>query len=587
MSGLIQSPAPQSVPSGVGDWKRLAVGVRADASAPPANPLFAALASLFPVEFQPCTNGGGNDFDALVVIGQDPEEIRSAAATGLPVFAVPAPASGSASTQSARFCLEDSPILSACWRGHCFQEPQSIEPAPLPASAGDTVLASQNGAPIWVQRTIEGTPITLAALPLPLFAPGDHLHEYLQSDNLLQLLPLLQFLRNLTAGSDWQSPPTPACLVVDDPNFYAMSYGHLDFRKLAASAEQQGFHASIATVPLDSWWISSQVSELFRAHAPRLSVLIHGNDHVRHELAHSASDAENLSLLAEALRRFQRLEQQPGVEVCRVMECPHGALSVNMLEPMAKLGYEAVVASIAHLLRYNPGTEFPASLGAEPTLLMKNAVPVIPRIRTVPGWQTGVRLAAFMRQPVILATHHWDFAGQRGLPEDFVGIVNSLRGVQWTTPAGAVRACYQFRQTGDLLHLKLGSRMVDVPVPPGAGRVMIYRPWLRGEAESEQLVVQGGDNELFRANSPEEVIGPIPLQESTTLRVASSLLNSVDCHSVPHPRFRYWPFLRKCMVEFRDRTRLPIHRESCPNGISNKPASRRPLSPESRQGSSC
>jgi hypothetical protein len=451
-------------------------------------------------------------------------------------------------------------------RGHRFKEQEFVPAITLSAIDGDDVLASQDGKPVWLRRRMERSDVTIVTWALPCFGREDHIHEHFQPGKFLNLLPLLQFLRNLTCRRDWQSPPTTACLLVDDPSLHSKTYGYLDFRRLAADAREQRFYVSIATVPLDCWWISRKVTEVFRENAPRVSILLHGNNHTREELARATSDQESLALLAEALRRFQRLQQQPGIEVCRVMECPHGSLSVAMLEPMARLGYEAAFATTAHLLRCNRSTTFPSSLGADRTLLAKNAVPLIPRIRAESGWQTEVRLAAFLRQPLILATHHWDFSKQSGVPYDFARLVNSLPGVHWTSPTGVARACYQFRQVGDVLHLKLGSRSVDVPIPHAVQRVMIHRPWLNG-AESELLVVSADGAELYRATSSNDVVGPISLQEGAVLRVSSSVLNPAHYISVPSPRLRYWPLARRLMTEVRDHSRLRVHLPG-PNGTT-------------------
>lgn len=551
--------------------RQFTIGVSGEALAPYANPLFSALASLFPVEFRPWTQASCNGFDALIVSGQYPGEIHCAAATRLPVFAAPTPLSTPAATRSTEFQLEQSSSLHACFRGYRFSEQECIPAAPLPASAGDEVLASQDGKPIWLQRHINGAKVTLVTWPLPYFGPGEHIHENFQSSRFLRLLPLLQFLRNLTRQVDWQSPPTPACLLVDDPSLHSLNYGHLDFRRVAAQAREQNFYVSVATVPLDCWGISRQTAELLRENAPRLSVVVQGNDHTSEELAHAASDAENIALLAQALRRVQHLEEQTGIEVCRVMECPHGSLSVTMLEPMAKLSYEAVFASTAHLLRCNRGETFPASLGAERSLLGRRAAAIIPRIRARTGWQAEVRLAAFWRQPIVLAAHHWDFAGQSHLADEFAEIVNSLPDVCWTTPTGVARSCYQYLQVGDILHIRLGSRLVDVSIPDSVQSVMIHRPWLE-EAEPEVLAVHSGENELFHAMSSADVIGPIPLRGSTALQVSSSVPNKVDCNSVPSPRHRYWPLVRKLMVEVRDRSRLHVHLRG-PGNIEERPQS--------------
>ena len=538
--------------------RQFTIGVKGEGDASASNPLFPTLASLFPVEFRPWTNGDCRGLDALILSGQDLGSLRRVAAAGLPVFAALAPSPTQSLMRTDGFFLEPSPTLTASLRSHHFEERESILAA-LPALDRDDVLASQDGRPIWLRRCVEGADVTMVSWPLPYLGPDDHIYENFQTGRFLRLLSLLQFLRNLTSHADWQSPPTPACLLVDDPNLHSTVYGHLDFRRLAAEARAQQFYVSVATVPLDCWWVDRQTTDLFRENAPRISIVVHGNNHTSEELARPASELENLSLLAQALRRCRRLEQQSGIEFCRLMECPHGSVSVAMLEPMARLGYEAVFASMAHLLRCNRGTNFRASLGAEPTLLENKAVPIVPRIRALPGWQDEVRLAAFLKRPIIFAVHHWDFADQNHLPGEFAQVVNSLPDTTWATPTGVARACYQYREIGDVLHVRLSSRLVDVPIAQHVRYVVIHRPWLQEDGDPELLEIRARETQLFRAVSTADVVDPVAVQGATDLQISSSLLNRVDCDSVPSPRFRCWPLVRKLMMEVRDRSRVPVH----------------------------
>lgn len=523
----------------------------------PANSLFSALSSVFPVEFRAWSNGDCQDLDALILVGQDAEDIRLAAACGLPVLAFPAGLTSAAQACITEYHLHESSALSASLRGHHFYTQEALPVTQLALTTGDDVIASVSGTPIWLRRREHGANVTLVAWPLPFFSRKDHIYENFQSSNFLRLLPLLQFIRDLIDQTDWQSPPTPACLLVDDPNLHSTTYGHLDFHQLVADAREQKFCVSVATVPLDCWGINRELGQLFRDNTSRFSILLHGNDHTYAELARPRSDNDNLALLAQALRRFQRL-QEARLKFCRVMEAPHGSLSLAMLEPMARLGYEAVFASTTHLLSWNSGEMFPASLGAKRTLLGKRAATVIPRIRTRAGWESEVRLAAFLRQPIILAAHHWDFAANHHLAEEFAQIVNSLPDVPWASPTGVARACYQFLQIGEVLHIKLDSRLVDVPVPQSAKSVMIHRVWLKGAEEPELLVIRTQDHALFRAVSSADAIGPIPLFGSSRLQISSSLPDATDCNLVPPPPRRYWPFVRKLMVEVRDRSCIPI-----------------------------
>ena len=86
-----------------------------------------------------------------------------------------------------------------------------------------------------------------------------------------------------------------------------------DFRALAADAEAVGYHAAFATIPLDGWYASRRAVELFNANKETLSLLIHGNDHVRRELGRPLGPAARIALLGQGIRRIERFERRYGI----------------------------------------------------------------------------------------------------------------------------------------------------------------------------------------------------------------------------------------------------------------------------------
>ena len=101
-----------------------------------------------------------------------------------------------------------------------------------------------------------------------------------------------------------------------------------------------------ATVPLDTWFTHPQVAKLFKRQERRISLSIHGNDHIREELARTYTEQQRTALLKQSISRIERLERKTGLRVCRVMVPPHGACSAEMLGAIGNNGFEA--ASISH-----------------------------------------------------------------------------------------------------------------------------------------------------------------------------------------------------------------------------------------------
>jgi hypothetical protein len=177
------------------------------------------------------------------------------------------------------------------------------------------------------------------------------------------MLPLLHFLRELIGPGGWQVAEPRATFIIDDPNFHHRTYGYLDFAKLIRHAEAHNYHATVATVPLDTWYFNRKVVALFRAHRQRISVMMHGVNHLADELAREYTQDEALALLAVGLRRIAGFEARSGLKVDRIMAAPHGAFKESMADPMVQLGFEAGCVSIGSLKRWNADKNWPPQLG--------------------------------------------------------------------------------------------------------------------------------------------------------------------------------------------------------------------------------
>ena len=133
-----------------------------------------------------------------------------------------------------------------------------------------------------------------SAYALEELASGQTLRDHLREGRFMGLVPLLHFLEEVCGEAAWTRPPLRACFVIDDPNLHWTSYGFIDYAELASHAARHGYHVALAMVPLDGALVSRRAAQLFKSSAGRLSLLVHGNDHVARELGRlsSASEAE-------------------------------------------------------------------------------------------------------------------------------------------------------------------------------------------------------------------------------------------------------------------------------------------------------
>ena len=105
-----------------------------------------------------------------------------------------------------------------------------------------------------------------------------------------------------------------AAFVFDDPNLRWRSYGFIDYRRLLAHADAHGYHVAMAMIPLDAGAAARRDARAVRASGrDRLSLVFHGNDHVKHELlAPARRRAPRSRMAAQAVRRIDALRAPLG-----------------------------------------------------------------------------------------------------------------------------------------------------------------------------------------------------------------------------------------------------------------------------------
>ena len=163
------------------------------------------------------------------------------------------------------------------------------EPAAAPLAARGEVLARSDAGVRWVR---DGR-VQRVAAALPELGQRQTLRDALG----LGLIALVQFLRALTADGARRrcgrrcSSTTPTCA--------GAATASSTTRELLDHADAHGYHAAMAMIPLDAGRPNPATAALFRRRADRLSLVFHGNDHIKRELLAPAD-------VAGARRRSRR-----------------------------------------------------------------------------------------------------------------------------------------------------------------------------------------------------------------------------------------------------------------------------------------
>ncbi|HET6448073.1 MAG TPA: hypothetical protein VFG31_03105 [Conexibacter sp.] len=413
-----------------------------------------------------------------------------------------------------------------------------LEPGPA-----TTVLAHGPAGPLWLH---EGRIERVAVVPGELES-DEPLRERLRDGRWLGVLTLLRFARKV-AASDWAPPPLAASIVLDDPNLHWSTYGFVDYEELSVHARRYGYHVAMATVPLDGWFVHARAARIFREQPQELSLLVHGNDHVRHELGRAVTPDAATGLAQEALRRVERVERRARLDVARIMVPPHSVCAEPVPAALRRAGFEALCNGRPYAWRKRPPANVPLA-GAEPVDVV-DGLPILPRVHlAAPRGELALR--AWLGQPLIVYGHHEDLADGLGVLAQLAEDIRALGEVRWHQPREIARSRASTRRDGDLLHVRMYARRLDVQVPDAVTRVGIELAPAYGDAAPAHLLRDG------RRVEPG---APFPVQPGDRFTLT---LDDGECSSSRAPRRSVvWPITRRTLVEVRDRSRPLVARRS-------------------------
>jgi hypothetical protein len=424
---------------------------------------------------------------------------------------------------------------------------------PLRVAAEDQVAACQARRPVWIHRpAVDGAAARdVVSLPLPVLTERAHLHDFFNGGNFLCALPLLGFLQRLSASESFQPAPSRACFLFDDPSLRWRSYGFVNYQQLARHAQACNYHAAIGFIPLDGAWVNPSVAAIFRSNPARLSLAIHGCNHLRLEMARTYSPAQRMAMCAQALRRVGKVEREHLLSFCRVMESPFGVIDQAMFASLVALGYESALITISQFLHHHQGIQFSPCFGLQAASHVSGGLGMIPRITIKPCWQTDAILAAFLGQPIVIAGHHQDAAIGLESLEEIAETVNGFGEVRWCSLTEIARANYTTRLAGATLSVSIGSRRILLPVTEGVREVIIHRSWIADNAV-EPLIVKGSDQTVRAIQSASAESAPVAVMGPGTIEICSPVSNPVNPQEVPALRLRLWPYVRRMLTEARD-----------------------------------
>jgi hypothetical protein len=236
-------------------------------------------------------------------------------------------------------------------------------------------------------------------------------------ENILQLLPLMMFLRYACGEHCWHPPGHYASFIIDDP-WLREPYGHLSYRGLLDQMQTADFQAAIAFIPWNYDRSEPEVVELFRDHPDRFSVCVHGNNHDHYEFYKYETGSGDPWLpksldtqeanIKQAIARLEEFKKMTGLPYDPVMVFPHGIAPAKTLGLLKKYNFLATVN--ADNVPF--GSDRPESLlfSLRPVTLAFENFPSLVRYNVTQKSLVDMAIDSFLGNPILLYEHHQYFA---------------------------------------------------------------------------------------------------------------------------------------------------------------------------------
>lgn len=170
--------------------------------------LWQALSAFLPLEFVAWDEPAAGTFEAVILAGVPQDKLQTVPA-GLPCF-LSVSGERIGTPPGALIDFSSRARLHPAFRGRSLPDPSVKEWARLTPLAGDEVVASCGGQPLWLRRPAAGSTLDLSAFELPRLGDAEYLFQHFHAENWMPFLPLLAWLREL---SGVEYPPARACFV--------------------------------------------------------------------------------------------------------------------------------------------------------------------------------------------------------------------------------------------------------------------------------------------------------------------------------------------------------------------------------------
>jgi Domain of unknown function (DUF1939) len=218
---------------------------------------------------------------------------------------------------------------------------------------------------------------------------------------------------------------------------------------MAALGAEHNFTCNFAFIPWNWRRSRSSVVDLFKLHADRLSLSIHGCDHTAAEFSAESTDSINgQAKLANS--RMKKHQLRTGLAHEPLMIFPQGAISATSPMVLKHNGFIAAVNTEVSPTDEPPKTEIGETWRMA---ILKYGDFAIYTRRYMFHGLCNFAFDVLLGKPCLIVTHHADFRNEGRELVDFIDRLNSLQSpLTWRSLGDVIRRAYQQRLLKDGTH---------------------------------------------------------------------------------------------------------------------------------------
>jgi hypothetical protein len=253
----------------------------------------------------------------------------------------------------------------------------------------------------------------------------------------------MMFLRYAAGERAWHGQGHYANLTIDDA-WLREPYGHVHYQGLLQEMEQHNFHTTLAFIPWNFDRNDPKVVALFRAHADRFSVCVHGNNHHHQEFGPYDSKPLNGQIddIKQGLARMAKFSELTQLPYDPVMIFPHSIAPEQTLAELKRYNFTAT----ANFINVPLGASAPAG----PEFALRTATMAFssfPSLRRysdeAPRPESQLAIDAFLGNPILFYVHESFFAAGIGAFDNTAETINRLQpDTQWRSLGYIVQHLY-------------------------------------------------------------------------------------------------------------------------------------------------